>query len=332
MKQLFKIPMALIAIATASFFPSCNEGKGTRTKNKHEQHEHGGDHTYACPMHPEITGKKGDACSKCGMKLELNDNATVVKNITMQFTTSPAIANPNEEITLSFIPKLKNNPGEPVELEMEHEKKIHLILVNNDLSWFDHIHPEYNNDGSYTVTEKFPAPGRYTLFADYKPSGSNHIVDKLIVNVPGTEAPATAYAADKLAGASENFAVTLTPAKGNLITGALMHLGGTVVRDGKEVDPNTLEDYLGAKAHMVVIGLSDKQYLHLHPEVKDGKFDLHTTFDKPGVYRGWIQFQSEGKLHTVDFTLNVKEGTTEEIKAVNEKNGDPQHHGMKHKH
>ena len=26
---------------------------------------------YACPMHPEVTGKKGDKCSKCGMALEL---------------------------------------------------------------------------------------------------------------------------------------------------------------------------------------------------------------------------------------------------------------------
>lgn len=25
---------------------------------------------YACPMHPDITGKEGDKCSKCGMKLE----------------------------------------------------------------------------------------------------------------------------------------------------------------------------------------------------------------------------------------------------------------------
>lgn len=25
---------------------------------------------YACPMHPEVTGKDGDKCSKCGMYLE----------------------------------------------------------------------------------------------------------------------------------------------------------------------------------------------------------------------------------------------------------------------
>lgn len=24
---------------------------------------------FACPMHPEVTGKDGDKCSKCGMKL-----------------------------------------------------------------------------------------------------------------------------------------------------------------------------------------------------------------------------------------------------------------------
>lgn len=27
------------------------------------------DATYACPMHPEVTGKEGDKCSKCGMDL-----------------------------------------------------------------------------------------------------------------------------------------------------------------------------------------------------------------------------------------------------------------------
>jgi len=26
--------------------------------------------SHVCPMHPEITGKEGDKCSKCGMTLE----------------------------------------------------------------------------------------------------------------------------------------------------------------------------------------------------------------------------------------------------------------------
>ena len=33
--------------------------------------EHGEEHVFACPMHPEITGNEGDKCSECGMELEM---------------------------------------------------------------------------------------------------------------------------------------------------------------------------------------------------------------------------------------------------------------------
>jgi hypothetical protein len=45
--------------------------KGDTTNHHHDETEM--DHSqmaYACPMHPEVTGKEGDTCSKCGMKLE----------------------------------------------------------------------------------------------------------------------------------------------------------------------------------------------------------------------------------------------------------------------
>jgi hypothetical protein len=47
---------------------SCNQKsneKASETKAETEDTTH----VYACPMHPEITGKKGDTCSKCGMEL-----------------------------------------------------------------------------------------------------------------------------------------------------------------------------------------------------------------------------------------------------------------------
>lgn len=30
-------------------------------------------HVFACPMHPEVTGKEGDKCPKCGMALVHHD-------------------------------------------------------------------------------------------------------------------------------------------------------------------------------------------------------------------------------------------------------------------
>ena len=313
MKQVLKITMSVFAISTVIFFAACNTGTGDAKKDSADSTNttaaHSNDHIFACPMHPEVTGKEGDTCPKCGMKLEHNDNAGVASNVAMQFTTDPATINANQDVTLSLTPKMKDKPAEQVPLDVEHTKKIHLIVVNDDLSWFNHIHPELNADGSYTVKEKFPAPGKYTLFADYKPSGGNHVVDNLNVTVAGKTPVAKTYGADKLtANGGDGFSVSLTPEGGKFLTNAAMHINGVVMLNGKEVDVNTLEDYLGAKAHMVVVSLADKKYLHVHPSVEGGKFDLHTTFDKPGVYRGWIQFQSKGKVYTSDFVMNVTEG------------------------
>ena len=315
-----KLNASLLAIALvfSSTFISCNnktEVSKTVTSDSTAIAHEDGDHIYACPMHPEVTGKEGDSCPKCGMKLEHNDNAGGPSNVTMQFSYNPTAPKANEEVTLIMTPKLKDKPNEQVPLDVEHTKKIHLIAVSEDLSWFDHIHPEIGADGAYTVKEKFPTAGKYTLFADYKPSGANHTVDNLNVNVLGTVPPAKSYGADKLTGAAgDGFSVTLTPDAGKFATNMATHINGEVLLNGKAVDVNTLEDYLGAKAHMVVVSLADKKYLHVHPSVEGGKFDLHTTFDKPGIYRGWIQFQSKGKVYTSDFVMNVAEGKKNDMK------------------
>ena len=309
--------LAIVLIISSALFSCNNKSEETKTVTADSSaisHE-SGDHIYACPMHPEVTGKENDVCPKCGMKLEHNDNAGGPSNVTMQFSYNPTSPKANEEVTLTMTPKLKDKPGEQVPLDVEHTKKIHLIAVSEDLSWFDHIHPEMGADGAYTTKEKFPTAGKYTLFADYKPSGANHTVDNLNVTVAGNVPTAKAYSADKLMGdAGDGFSVRLTPDGGKFATNMATHINGEVLQNGKAVDVNTLEDYLGAKAHMVVVSLADKKYLHVHPSVEGGKFDLHTTFEKPGIYRGWIQFQSKGKVYTSDFVMNVTEGKMTDMK------------------
>src|SRR5688572_10617937 len=83
-------------------------------------------------------------------------------------------------------------------LDVEPENKLHFIVVNEDLSWFDHIHPEFQADGSYVVTETFPNGGNYVLYADYKPSGSTHQLGKINVQVEGKKKPAVSFTPPKL--------------------------------------------------------------------------------------------------------------------------------------
>ena len=69
--------------ATSLLVMSCGGKKTEQTEEAGYQHAEGDstsqhddmpmDSTqtaYACPMHPEITGKEGDKCSKCNMALE----------------------------------------------------------------------------------------------------------------------------------------------------------------------------------------------------------------------------------------------------------------------
>ncbi|HEV7329475.1 MAG TPA: heavy metal-binding domain-containing protein [Flavisolibacter sp.] len=302
--------IAMILLPGATLLACSNEKVHESQNATAARSEAGHEHTFRCPMHPEVTGKEGDTCPKCGMKLERSTNVPTAANAYyMQFITTPSVIEPNKEVILSFTPKKKQAPGEQVPLDIEHEKKIHLILVNDDLSWFDHIHPEYTADGSYQVRANFPAPGKYKAFADYKPTGAGHVVDKIEITVPGSVPAKKNLTAEKLTGHSNNYSFSLTPAGGKFITGPGMHMQGVIRKDGREIDASTLDNYLGAKAHIVVISLEDKEYLHVHPEVAAGRFGIHTTFDKPGIYRGWIQFNADGKLHTIDFTMNVQPGT-----------------------
>lgn len=304
----------LIASALLPLAMACNndtkvaskETDSTTTVTKgHDQ-----EHRFACPMHPDVTGKEGDTCPKCGMKLEHADQApTAAGTYFMQFVTAPTTVEPNKEVTLSLAPKKKDAANEQVALDVKHEKKIHLIVVSDDLSWFDHIHPEFGSDGAYTVKTKFPAPGKYKAFADYQPTGGSAVVDKIDIDVAGNAPAAKTFSGQKLTGTSDNYSFELIPTGGKLETGTPLHIEGIVKKDGKEINASSLDNYLGAKAHFVLISLNEKEYLHVHPEVEAGKFDLHTTIEKPGIYRGWVQFNADGKIHTIDFTWNVTKGS-----------------------
>jgi hypothetical protein len=323
----------IIAAACIPLMIACNNdgtSSTTTTDSTAANAEH--KHSYRCPMNCEKgkTYDKEGNCPVCGMKLEHFDGVDNGLTYRMDFASIPATVEAGRAATFSFTPKVVGKETDPVALDVQHEKKIHLIVVSNDLSYFEHIHPEYQSDGSYQIkvldnsktytngaghTETgFASGGDYIMFADYLPTGGSHQVEKIQLNVKGTPKAAVNYNADKLVGSSDKFSVQLQVDGGALVTGKQMHIAGTVMKDGKEVDVNSLENYLGAKAHMVVISLKDKEYLHVHPDVDGGKFDLNTTFRKPGIHRGWIQFKSEGKVHTVDFVLNVKEGTTREEK------------------
>jgi hypothetical protein len=226
---------------------------------------------------------------------------------------APAATIAGGEVVLVFTPKIKGNEGASVPLDVQHEKKIHLIVVSDDLAWFEHIHPEYQPDGSYVAKTRFPHGGKFTLFADYKPTGADHQVEKIALDVSGTAVNAKIWTSAKTSITTpDGYAVSLESELGKFVDKGETHVIVKVRKGGKEIMASQLENYLGAKGHAVVISADgEKRYLHIHPGMEADRLHLAASFGKPGIYRGWLQFKHEGNLQTADFVLNVIEGMGE---------------------
>ncbi len=61
-----KTTTIFIMLAIVIAFTACNTKQTSETETTSTEQS---DQLYACSMHPDITGKKGDKCSECGMEL-----------------------------------------------------------------------------------------------------------------------------------------------------------------------------------------------------------------------------------------------------------------------
>lgn len=315
----------LFFLLSVALITGCKENSGNNhddTTGKTSTKEHAGEHIYSCPMHPEVNANKPGKCSKCGMDLVHTDKATDNKKYKIDFRSKPAVIESAKQAELFFTPRIENDNNTLVPLDLVHEKKMHLIIVSKDLSYFDHVHPEYNTDGSYQVTAlaggkeyskgegnnetRFPFGGEYITFQDYMPSGSQHQLSRIPVTVKGPEKKAVKYSAEQLSWSGNDYKVNLTFDK-NVSAGQDLELTATVNHQGKAV--TNLQNYLGALGHMVIISEDTEQYLHVHPlesEEKGPQIKFHSNFSKPGIYRVFLQFKHENKIRTADFVIIVK--------------------------
>ncbi len=205
--------------------------------------------------------------------------------------------------------EIKDEAGEPVEaFDVRHEKLMHLIVVSKDLSYFDHIHPEYRGEGVFEIATSFPAGGEYKLIADYVPSGGSTTTATERIRVDGPDkddvplTPGGGHA--KTAGS-----IQVTLEDDHPVSGQHFELAFRIA-DSKTKQPVTdLEPYLGAVGHVVILSEDTEEYLHVHPidESASGpEARFATSFPEPGVYKLWAQFQRDGRVITVPFVVEAE--------------------------
>ncbi len=311
MKNIFFVSLLLTGLLGC--LAACqNDAKKLATTPVHDHSSGDHPHSYVCPMHPEVLSGQPGTCPKCNMALEERHLEANPNQYKMDFSASANVG-AGKEVTLVFTPRIKGNEAAAVPLDIQHEKKIHLIITSSDLSWFNHIHPEFQADGSYMVKTTFPFGGIFKLYADYKPTGAEPQLELISLDVAGKTIAAKTWTSEKTsATTTSDYMVNLMPEIGKFVDKAETHIQVKVMKSSSEIMASQLENYLGAKGHMVVVSADGEyRYLHLHPGVESDRLHLTASFGKVGIYRGWLQFQKDGKVHMADFVLNIVDGIGE---------------------
>ena len=94
----------------------------------------------------------------------------------------PKKITPNKPVAVKVQPPAiakanSNNAAKPKQMQM--------VVVSNDLRFFDLVQASYKNNQNIEVKPKFPAPGEYTVFSDYNSSGEKEQVSVEKVSIPG---------------------------------------------------------------------------------------------------------------------------------------------------
>src|SRR5215468_11113861 len=290
---------------------------------------------WVCPMHPDYTMDIGGKCPRCGMDL-VRAAPFDVRDYRLDFRSVPAVVKPGQKTKLLFR-IFHPGSGEAIrKFEVVHERQYHLFVISQDMEYFQHIHPEEQPDGTWSIDVTLPKPGYYKVLSDFMPSGgaSQFIARPLVTAgyVGDLETDSAHLVPDTVfTKRVDDITATLDYDQPAFVVGQYGHLNFHL-KDSATGRPVTdLQTYLGAFGHTLIMSEDMVDYVHSHPldilakQDDDGgppqflippgadmeklRGGPDVTFEglmpKPGLYRAWTQFRRNNKIYTFAFTFNV---------------------------
>lgn len=214
------------------------------------------------------------------------------------------------DVDLSF--KLYGEDGHafgPNDLKIEHEKKLHLLLIRDDMTGFQHLHPEYVN-GSWTIKTNVSEQGKYQMYVDIAPIEEEPSVLRVPLTIGGDTQNAQEPTPNADWSAQDGGYVAKLMIDQPLKTKEMKQWTFALTQSGQPV--TTLKPYLGAYGHVVELRHGDADdFFHVHPVTEnqptDGKVVFEGSFPAKGRYTLYAQFNINGSVKTFPITLDVNE-------------------------
>jgi hypothetical protein len=209
----------------------------------------------------------------------------------------------NQPVTLRFFvhQKPRNMPVE--QLQIEHEKFIHVLGVSDDLKGFVHLHPMRVSPGMWEASYIFTKPGNYKIWTDLKSRGISYSLGHPKLTVLGNTSESGGGAAPVEVSKQSEYKVAFTHADA-LVTGQMNQLQ-FVIRDASG-QPVEIENYLGTSMHLIIVKDDLSAYLHAHPEPRlraDAPIRFNQAFSQAGKYKLFAQFRPKNAQLPKDETI-----------------------------
>jgi hypothetical protein len=274
---------------------------------------------WLCPMHPDHTSEVPGTCPRCGMKL-VQGTLFDMRDYHLNFHTVPEQVKAGEKATLMFSVSHPGTGERIKQFELTHDRPYHLFVISQDMEYFQHIHPQEGEDGTWSIEVTLPKEGYYSLLSDFLPAGgSSQFLTQPLVTA-GYKGDLMTQAAHLVPDEFQTQTVdgltaTVQYDPDVMRAGSYSHITFNLSRNGTPV--RELQTYLGAFGHMLIMTEDMVDYVHSHPvdmlptdqpveELRGGPTVMFEgLMPKPGRYRAWTQFRLDDKIYTFTNTFEV---------------------------
>lgn len=208
-----------------------------------------------------------------------------------------------------------DKPISPDDLKEVHTQKVHLLIIDDSLIDYHHIHPKaLAEPGLYEFVWEPKTQGNYRIWADLCPVNTNTQEYVIADLVAGKEANPEINQATVLESVIDGYTFKLSFDSDNLVTGTPV-IGKITVTDAKGNPVTKLEPVMGAFAHIVGFADDMQTVVHIHPMGEEPskstdrggpELQFHIEPAKAGFIKLFVQVSVNGKELFVPFGITVK--------------------------
>ena len=216
--------------------------------------------------------------------------------------------------------------------DFDMTKLMHMIVVSDDLTDFQHVHPTLLPNGHFTIDLHLAKPAEaYHIYLDGRPHGSGRNVFRFDLPAEAGAPTTTRYV--HAAGSSVQvgpYTVMIDPT--SVPIGEIATISVRILKNGHPA--NDLHPYLGVMSHGVLIGTRDLAYMHVHgmtsqmldmssandcgdsmmmqmtpmpPDLNIGnEFELELLAPSTQDYNLWLQFVGGKTLYTAPLLVTTR--------------------------